>query len=271
MTRLIKKVRFFTLLTLAVILVLLAVQGPALAPGDPYRIDLLNSLSRPNAGNLFGTDQLGRDLLSRTLHGARNSFVLTMVMVLTVTCVGSVIGTVAGFAGGVTDTIAMQVTDMLLAFPSVVFVIAVAGILGPGIHHTILALAVICWAKYARTARNLVADVRSRVYITQARFGGSRRRQILGKYILPNILPHIAILSTQDIGEMMITLSALSFLGLTGQPPAPEWGRMLSENRMYITTYPHLVFIPMLAMLLYVVVFNLLGDSLRDMLDPKES
>jgi ABC-type dipeptide/oligopeptide/nickel transport system permease subunit len=267
--RLIKRFRFYLLFLIAVTITIVAILGPVLAPMDPYVIDLEKGIHPPNNENIFGTDRLGRDLFSRLLFGARNSFAMTLVMVISVACLGSVIGMISGYAGGFVDTAAMQVADVLLAFPSVVFVIAVVGILGPGIIHTLCALAVICWAKYARMTRGLVMEIKQKDYITQARFGGATWRRILHRYIFPNILPQIIIIMTLDVGEMLITLSALSFLGLVGRPPAPEWGSMLADSRSYIVTYPFMMIYPALAILIIVVVFNLLGDSLRDVLDPK--
>ena len=265
-----RRLRLYFLLLLAISITVVAVMGPALAPKDPYSIDLLNTFHPPDRENLLGTDRLGRDLFSRILHGARDSFALTMLMVLAISCIGSVIGMVAGYIGGAIDMAIMQAADILLAFPAMVFAIAVAGIFGRGIYRTLLALALVCWAKYARMARGLVDEIRRREYVTQALFGGSRWYQILFKYIMPNILPQIVIVTVSDIGEMMITLSSLSFLGLIGNVPEPEWGIMLAEYRQFITTRPYLVLYTGLALLITVVVFNLLGDSLRDVLDPKE-
>ena len=266
-----KKLRFLILLFLALSLTFIAIAGPALAPQNPNTIDLEKSYTLPGREHILGTDRLGRDIFSRLLVGARNSFALTVAMVLIVACIGSAIGMFSGFVGGAVDSVIMQVADTLLAFPSMVFVIAIVGIWGSGIYRTVLTLGVVCWAKYARLAQGLVTEIRRSEYVTVARFGGSRWYRILGKYVMPNILPPIVIAATLDIGEMMITLSALSFLGLVGQPPTPEWGNMLANSRALVTVVPHLVLYPALAILITVVVFNLLGDSLRDILDPRET
>ena len=266
----IKKPRLIVLLFFALLLTLLAVMGPAIAPHNPFEIDLSNKLLPPDSENLFGTDQLGRDIFSRIIYGSRNSFALTLLVVLITACIGSIIGMTAGFAGGAIDSISMQIADILLAFPSVVFVIAIVGVRGGGIGNTFFALATVCWAKYARMTRDLAITIRSHEYITMAKLGGSRWYRILWRYVMPNTLPHIVIIATTDVGEMMITLSALSFLGLTGRPPAPEWGNMLANSREMIISHPYSVIFPSLAILVTVIVFNLLGDSLRDVLDPKE-
>ena len=268
--RTLKRLRFCVLLSCAILITLSAFLGPALAPEDPNRIDLNRIYQPPDRNNLFGTDAVGRDLFSRVIHGARNSFALTLTMVLIVACIGSIIGMASGYIGGAADSVIMQITDVLLSFPTVVFAITIAVIWGAGIYRTLTALALVSWAKYARMARGLILDIRSSEYITQARFAGARRRHILFKYLLPNILPQIIVITTSDIGEMMVTLSALSFLGVTGSPYEPEWGRMLADSRSNFLIHPYSMIYPGLALLIVVIVFYLLGDSLRDVLDPKE-
>ena len=265
----IRRYRFHTLLLCAIVITILAFLGPALAPENPNQTNLEKLMQPPAAGNILGTDYLGRDLLSRVLNGARNSFALTLVMVIFVAFIGTFIGLVAGFTGGTVDSAVMQVTDILLAFPTVVFAMAVSGIWGPGIYRVLSAIAIVSWAKYAKLARSLILDIRSKEYVTQARFAGSRRRHILFKYLLPNILPQIMVITTSDFSEMMVTLSALSFLGMVSSPYVPEWGSMLAENRAYLMTYPYMMLCPGIALLIPVVLFSLLGDSLRDVLDPK--
>jgi ABC-type dipeptide/oligopeptide/nickel transport system permease subunit len=265
-----KKAQFIILSCLAVVLVILAVLGPALAPTDPVKTDLSASLSPPDSVHLLGTDKLGRDMLSRILYGASTSFSLTFGMVLLVAFIGTIVGVVSGYAGGVIDTVIMRFTDILLAFPATVFAIAVVGMLGPGVLNTILALATVSWTKYARMTRSLTAAIRGENYIIQARFSGAREYKIILKYILPNVISQIVIMMTLDIGGMMMTLASLSFLGLASQPPTPEWGYMLYESRQFMQTAPWLMLYPGLALLITVIVFNLLGDSLRDALDPKE-
>lgn len=263
------RIRFFMILGIALFLILLAAFGSQLAPMDPLETNFRESLQPPGAGHLCGTDKLGRDVFSRILCGAGNSFFLTFFMVLLVTVIGTAIGLAAGYLGRAADTILMRLIDVLLAFPDSVFAIAVAGIMGARIFHTVLALALVWWTKYARLTRSMVANIREKEYIIEARFGGAGDLRILWKYILPNILPQIIIMSALDVGGMMMSLAGLSFLGLASQPPAPEWGSMLYESRQYMQTAPWMMIFPGLAILLTVIVFNLLGDSVRDLLDPK--
>ena len=267
--RKVKRLRFYVLLFCAALLTVLAFMGPILAPVDPNRLNLQRTMEPPGRQNIFGTDYLGRDLFSRVLHGARNSFGLTLSMVVIVACIGTFIGMAAGFAGGIIDSAVMQIADVLLAFPAVVFAMAISGIWGPDIYRVLAAIAIVSWAKYARIARELILDIRRKEYVTQAVFAGSSRFHILVRYLLPNLLPNIILVTTSDIGEMMITLSALSFLGMVSSPYVPEWGSMLAENRAYLMTYPYMILFPGLALLVCVIAFNLLGDSLRDVLDPR--
>ncbi|WKY44226.1 ABC transporter permease [Eubacteriaceae bacterium ES2] len=266
-----KKLRFTLMLILAGSLISIALLGDYLAPYDPMLTNYDLALSPPGGQHICGTDALGRDVFSRILSGASNSFTLSFLMVAIVTIVGTVLGTLSGFIGGKFDTVIMRFTDIFLAFPGMVFAIAVAGILGPGLINTVIALALIRWTKYARMTRSLASSIREKSYIEQARFGGASECQIMFKYVMPNLISPIVVMATLDIGMMMMSLAGLSFLGLASQPPMPEWGYMINESRQYMQTAPWLMIYPGLALLIVVVVFNLLGDSLRELLDPKES
>lgn len=266
-----KKLRFTLMLILAGSLVVIALLGDYLAPYDPLLTNYDLAMSPPTSQHICGTDSLGRDVFSRILSGASNSFTLSFLMVAIVTTIGTVLGTLSGFIGGKFDTVMMHFTDIFLAFPGMVFAIAVAGILGPGLINTVIALALIRWTKYARMTRSLASSIREKNYIEQARFGGASESQIMFKYVLPNLISPIVIMATLDIGMMMMSLAGLSFLGLASQPPMPEWGYMINESRQYMQTAPWLMIYPGMALLIVVVVFNLLGDSLRDILDPKEN
>ena len=263
------RLRMVTLLGLAAALVLTALLGEVLAPCDPLQNDYAASLQAPSAAHICGTDKLGRDIFSRILCGAANSFSLTFVMVLLVTVVGTTAGLLAGYAGGAADTLMMRCIDVLLAFPSSVFAIAVAGILGAGVFHTVAALALVWWTKYARLVRSMAAGMKDTDEIWAARLGGAGTGKILLVYILPRVLPQVVTMAALDVGNMMMSLAGLSFLGLASQPPAPEWGYMLYESRQYMQTAPWMMVFPGLALLITVMVFNLLGDSVRDLLDPK--
>jgi peptide/nickel transport system permease protein len=265
-----KWIRFWVLLIVAAAVVFTAMFGHLFAPYYPLETDFASALSAPGAGHICGTDNLGRDVFSRILCGAGNSFALTFLCIAIISILGMILGALSGYFGGIIDTFIMRVTDVLLAFPDSVFAIAVVGVLGPGLLNTILALSVIWWTKYARVTRGLVSQMRSKDYITEARFGGAGTFKIIYKYMIPNILPQIIIMATVDIGGMMLTLAGLSFLGLSTQPPAPEWGYMLYEGKSYLQTAPWVMIFAGLAIFITVIVFNLLGDSMRDILDPKE-
>lgn len=262
-------IRLYVFGTLAFLLLLTAACGRWLAPWDPLLTDYSMSLKPPDAMHLCGTDKLGRDIWSRILCGASGSFFLTFFMVFLTSATGTLIGMWSGFCGGRTDTLVMRSADILLAFPDSVFAIAVAGMLGAGLFHTVFALSLVWWTKYARMTRNMTMEVKKKDFIAAARFGGAGSWRIVWKYIVPNILPQIVVMAALDIGGMMMALAGLSFLGLASQPPAPEWGYMLYESRQYMQTAPWMMIYPGLALLVTVIVFNLLGDSLRDLLDPR--
>ena len=253
---------------LAIVLVLISILAPYIAPHDPLKTNMANSLKGSNDMFLLGTDQLGRDLFSRILYGALNSLKMTFVLVIIIFIVGTVVGTLAGYFGGLVDVIIMRFCDVFLAFPGIIFAIAIAGILGPSSINTIIALAVVSWAKYARVSRGLAMTIRKKDYIKSAKMGGARQYQIILKCVLPNIIPSLIVMATMDIGTMLLEISSLSFLGLGAQPPTPEWGYMINEGRAYIQTAPWLMIYPGLAMFITVTIFNLLGEGIRDILDP---
>ena len=243
-----KWLRFYCCLAAVALVLFIAFFGKYFAPYDPLATDYAAKLSAPGGSHLFGTDNVGRDVLSRILYGAGNSFILTFIMIAIVSVLGTVIGIVSGFFGGLLDTVIMRLTDILLAFPDTVFAIAIVGMMGPGL-----------------------LNIRTKDYITEARFGGVGTAGILFRYALPNIVPQVVIMATLDVGGMMLALAGLSFLGLASQPPAPEWGYMLYEGKSYLQTAPWIMLFAGLAIFITVIVFNLLGDSLRDILDPKEN
>ncbi|WP_051289942.1 nickel transporter permease [Paenibacillus massiliensis] len=248
---------------------LLAILAPLLAPHDPYATDFTRVLQPPDKQYPFGTDQLGRCVLSRVLYGARTSLLMTFVLVTVVAAIGMTVGILAGYAGKWLDTVLMRLADTLMAFPGIIFAIAVAGMLGPGLLHTVVALAVVWWAKYARMVRSMVLQHKQKEYVTAAALGGARPARILLRYILPNVLPPLVVMAMMDIGGMLLSIAGLSFLGLGAQPPEPEWGALLSEGRRYMQTAAWLLMYPGLAIFCTVMIFNLLGDSLRDVLDPR--
>lgn len=262
---------FMFLLSLTVGWIILAIVGPLFAPHDPLAANFTKVLQPSSPEFPLGTDQLGRCVLSRLLYGARTSLLLTFMMIGIVFTLGVVIGAIAGFARGVTDTIMMRLCDTLMAFPGLIFAIAVVGMLGPGLFNTVVALSVVWWAKYARMARSLVISLQQKEFVTTAAFSGARKIQIISRTILPNMLSPLIVMAMMDVGGMMLSISGLSFLGLGAQPPDPEWGAMLNEGRRYLQTAPWLLIYPGLAIFSTVIIFNLLGDSLRDVLDPKKT
>lgn len=265
-----KQNKLFSFYSILVVLVVLtALFAPALAPQDPFHADMRNALAEPSAEHFLGTDKLGRDTLSRVIYGAQTSLFMTLLVVMLMSAVGAFVGVIAAYFGGKVELIFMRIVDMMLAFPGVVLAIAIAGILGGSVVNAILALVVVGWAKYARLARSLVLQIKDADYVAAARLGGASPAVILRRHIMPNILPMIVISASMDIGAMMMELAGLSFLGFGAQPPIPEWGLMLNEGRQYIQSAPWLMVYPGAAIFAVVAIFNLWGDGLRDVLDPK--
>lgn len=262
--------RFSVMLFLAAVLFLMTAFAPLISPNDPLATDFANRLCQHSAQYPLGTDQLGRCLFSRIIWGARSSLLITFLVVGMVAAIGTSAGILSGYFGGLIDTVLMRVCDMLLAFPGTVFVIALVGVLGPSLLNTVLALTAIGWTKFARVSRSLVMSVKVNDYIAQAKLGGAQQWKIIIYYIIPNVLPSLIVIATLDIGNKLLTLAGLSLLGLGSQPPTPEWGFMLSEGKSFMQTAPWLMLYPGLAILSTVIIFNLLGDSLRDILDPRE-
>lgn len=259
---------FFSIL--ALILAAISVGAPYIAPNDPLKTNLAQALQGRSPEFPLGTDQLGRCLLSRLLYGTATSLKMTFLLITIVVVIGTAIGTAAGYMGRRVDTLIMRVSDVFLAFPGLVFAIAIAGVLGAGLMNVIIALAAVSWTKYTRVSRSLVMAAKEKEYILAAEMGGAKQYQVILKYILPNISPTLIVMAAMDIGVMMLEISALSFLGLGAQPPTPEWGYMLSEGRNYMQTEPWLMIYPGMAIFTTVMIFNLLGDGLRDILDPNK-
>ena len=261
--------QFVILFILAVILILIPILAPVIAPHDPLQDDYANSMVSHSAEYPLGTDQLGRCILSRLIWGARPSMLVVFIVVAVTALVGITIGVIAGYMGGLTDTVLSRATDIVVAVPSTVFVIALVSVMGPGIRNTILAMSLVGWTEYMRVSRALVLSVKENTFTEEARLGGLPEHTLVFRTILPNIFPYLLVNITQDIGANLLTLSGLSLLGLSSQPPTPEWGFMLSQGRAYIQSAPWLIVYPGIAIVLNVIVFNLLGDRLRDILDPR--
>ena len=266
-----KKYKQFSMfLILAILIILAAVFAPIVSGGvDPLKGSLADAMLPPGKGHIFGTDKMGRDIYARVIYGARASLSATFGVVALIFLVGSTVGVIAGYFGGWMDAVLMRIADMMLAFPGLVLALAVAGIMGASIKNAIIAIVAVSWTKYARLARSLVLKIRNRDYVSAAIVTGSETSYMLWRYMLPNALPTLIITAATDIGSMMLELAALSFLGFGAKPPSPEWGYMLNEGRACMQTAPWLMIFPGLAIFVVVVVFNMLGDSLRDILDPK--
>ncbi len=268
MTRTQKRFLVFALLALGIFLV--ALLAPLIATHDPNASTLSDAVLPPSAQHWFGTDKMGRDLFSRVIYGTRTSILSTLILVAGILVVGGVLGIVAGYCGGVVDTLIMRVADMMVAFPGMALAIALAGMLGGSLTSAILAIMAVSWTKYARLARSLVLKVRHQDYVLAARMAGTRNRHILWRYMVPSALPTLAVTAATDVGGMMLELAGFSFLGLGAQSTSIEWGYMLNEGRAYMESAPWLMVFPGLAIFITVVIFNLLGDGLRDLLDPRE-
>jgi len=258
-------------LVIVVALVLAAVFAPLLAPHSPNTIDLAHRFAAPSRRFPLGTDDLGRDSLSRLLFGARLSIGATVVAAMGVTVIGLTLGLVAGYLGGLADTLISRTIDVLLAFPAFLLVLAVTGALGPGLVHVMVAVVAIGWVSYARIVRAVVVAERESAYVDAARALGASNARIVGRHLLPNVVGTVVVLTTLELGSILLGISAFSFLGLGAGPPTAEWGAMLSEASKYLGRAPYLMVAPGAAIFVMVLGFNLLGDGLRDALDPRMS
>lgn len=259
---------FFTFLAAALMLVV--VFAEYLCPYDP-NAQIFGTLEPPSAAHPAGTDRFGRDMLSRILVGLQTSVLSTLALVIIIIVAGTVIGVLCGHSGGITDTLMMRVSDVCLAFPGLVFALAIAALLNGGLQNAVLALALISWPKYARIARSQTLALESTDYIAAARLAGDTPAQIIMRHILPNSAGPVLVTAMLDIGTMMMELAGLSFLGLGAMPPTAELGNMMSGGRSMLQTYPWVIIGPGIAIFIAVVIFNLLGDTVRDYLDPRNS
>jgi peptide/nickel transport system permease protein len=251
------------------IFILAAALAPLLTPIDPLAQDVMNGLKPPSGEYLFGTDKLGRDLFSRLLYGARISLFVGFAVVVLSTLIGGSFGLVAGYWGGWADELLMRVTDIFFAFPGLILAMAIAAALGPSLENALIAIVAVTWPIYARLVRGQVLTLKRREFVEAARALGIRQWRILLLHILPNSLAPILVQASFDLGAAILSVAGLSFIGFGAQPPIPEWGVMISEGRNYIATQWWLATFPAIAILLVVAGFNLLGDGLRDLLDPR--
>ena len=246
-----------------------ALAAPLIAPHDPAAVDGRAILAPPSGEHWLGTDNLGRDIFSRLVYGARWSLGAAAAAAAAIVLVGITVGVIAGYLGGLVDDVAMRIVDVLLAFPSLVLALAIVGTLGPSLQNVLIGMVAVWWVDYARVMRGLTLGVRGREYVTAAQCAGASAGRIILRHILPNVVPSVLVLATLELGGLILAISGLSFLGLGAQPPTPEWGTMLNDGRPFFQRAPQLMLYPGLAITLIVVGCNLLGDGLRDVLDPR--
>ncbi|SEB17425.1 nickel transporter permease [Paraburkholderia sartisoli] len=259
----------FGFVILAALIVVAAI-GPLIAPHDPLQQVLSDRLMPPgSASHWFGTDQLGRDILSRLIHGSRLTLSIAILVVVIVVPVGLLIGTTAGFFGGWVDTVLMRITDVALAFPKIVLALAFAAALGPGVINAVIAISITAWPAYARLSRAETLRLVEADFIHVARLQGASRSRILLRYIVPLCSSSVIVRATLDMAGIILTVAGLGFLGLGAQPPAPEWGFMVASGRNVLLDAWWVATIPGFAILLVSLAFNLLGDGLRDVFDPR--
>ena len=257
-------------LAVVVLFLLLGIFAPIFTHYDPNLCDLGAQLVPPSGDHLLGTDSLGRDLFARILYGARMSIPIGFAVVFLALAVGMLVGCTAGYAGGVVDEALMRLTDLFLAFPALILAMAVAGALGPSLFNSLIALGVAWWPPYARLVRAQVMGLRNAHYVEAARTMGASHVYILFRHIMPNCLGPVVVQGTLDLGGVILTAAGLSFIGLGVQPPDAEWGSMVSMGRLYIASHWWVSTFPGLAILMVVMGFNLFGDGLRDVLDPRQ-
>lgn len=259
-------------LLIVVALILMAALAPVIAPHDPITQDLSRRLLPPGTpGNWLGTDDFGRDILSRIIFGARITLAIVVMVALTAPVFGLIVGTVSGYFGGWVDEVLMRITDIFLAFPKLILALALVAVLGPGMENAVLAIAVTSWPPYARVARAETLTVRASDYIAAVRLQGASAPRIIWGHIMPMCLPSVIIRVTLDMAGIILTAAGLGFLGLGVQPPLPEWGVMISAGRKFLFEQWWVATMPGLAIFTVSLGFNLLGDGLRDVLDPRSA
>ena len=239
----------------------MAIFAGALSPHDPLQVDVANRLQPASTEFLLGTDSLGRCVLSRLLLGARNSLLSAAVVLLTTVSVGTVVGLFAGFFGGRCDYLVQRLLEGVMAFPGLILALAIAGVLGPGLENAVLALCLVHWVGYARIVRNMTLSLRERTYVQASRIAGASSLDLLRRHILPEVAPAVLVVATLDYGRIIISIAGLSFLGLGAQPPAPEWGAMLSEGKAYMQVAPQLILWPGAMIAGIVLALQLLSET----------
>ncbi|MFZ5918997.1 MAG: nickel transporter permease [Chloroflexota bacterium] len=256
-------------LLILLILALMALFAAQIAPYDPDEVDILQQLQGPSPAHVLGTDLYGRDILSRIFWGGRVTLVVGLISVGIAASFGVVLGLVSGYYGGGVDSLIMRFIDILLSFPRILLALTIVGMLGPGLFNVMLAVGIASITGYARLVRGTVLSAKEQTYVEAARVVGCQTRKILFRHLLPNVIGPVIVLATLDVASAILAASSLSFLGLGVQPPTAEWGYMLNEGRNYLRTAPWITFFPGMAIMISVLSINMLGDGLRDALDPK--
>jgi peptide/nickel transport system permease protein len=254
---------------IVVALMLMALLAPLIATHHPFAQDLANRLQPPSAAHWFGTDQYGRDIWSRVVHGSRLTLYIVLLVALTAPVAGLAIGTISGYLGGWTDIVLMRITDVFLAFPKLILALAFVSALGPGIENAVIAIAITSWPPYARIARAETMTIRNSDFISAVRLQGASPAWIIAGHVVPLCTSSLIVRVTLDMAGIILTAAGLGFLGLGAQPPLPEWGAMISTGRQYLLEQWWVATLPGLAIFIVSLGFNLLGDGLRDVLDPK--
>lgn len=248
--------------------VTVTISAPVLAPYSPLKQTIVDRLQPPGSTYWLGTDQLGRDVLSRVMYGGRISIPAAAVVVLLAGVVGTVVGAVSGFVGGAAEEALMRITDVFMAFPTIILAMAIAAALGPNISNAVIAISIVWWPNYARVVRSLVISVKENEYVSASRAVGATEMRVLWRVVVPNSIAPVLVLGTLDLGNAILVFSGLSFLGLGAEPSTPEWGRMVSDGIAFFDQWWMSAF-PGLAIFTIVMAFNFVGDGLRDALDPR--
>ena len=256
-------------LTILLSATLIAIFAPVIAPFDPTELDPTANLAPPSSEHWLGTDNLGRDLFSRLVFGSRWTLGAAALAATGIVILGLTIGIIAGYFGGIVDDVLMRLVDVLLAFPSIILALAIVGMLGPSLVNVLIGMVAVWWVDYARIVRGMTLRVAQNDYVLSAHCCGCGHGRMIFRHIMPNVIPSVIVLATLELGSLMLAISGLSFLGLGAQPPTPEWGTMLSDGRLFFLNEPQLMMYPGIAITLVVLGCNLLGDGLRDALDPQ--
>ncbi len=257
---------FTALIALMTVIILLLIFASQIVPYDPYQGSLKDAFMPPSEAHLFGTDKLGRDIFSRVIYGVRISLSFSMLLILIISTVGTLLGLLSGYCGGVIDVLIMRISDILIACPSMVLAIALAGIMGASLKNAMIAIFIVTVSKYIRLTRSLVIKIKNEDYIKAAKISGTSHFNIIVSHIMPNIIQVLIITISTDIGAMILELSALSFLGFGVQAPTPELGLMINEGRAYLLSAPWMIIYPGMALFIVITILNLLSDKLRDIL-----